>query len=99
MSENTNPGFCLRQPGFHGLGYFVSSSEFISLRNNNQINQFSSLFFFLQRSNQVFDICFSFRDQDVFCTCGNAAVQGDISCVPSHHFNDEQTVVSICCIP
>src|SRR5450432_685162 len=99
MPENTNTGVNIRQPLLYYFRHFFGTSIIVTFSNHHQVHQFFSFFFFLQRTNQFFNICFSFRDQNIFSTRCNSAVQRDITGIAAHHFNNKKTIMRIRRIP
>ena len=54
---------------------------------------------FFEDFNQFAEVGFGFGDQDIFATGRNACVEGNVTGIPTHNFDEEQTVVGIGGIP
>ena len=95
MAENADLGINIRKPLFHHFRYFLRAAEIVTFRYHNQVHELFSFFFFLEGTDQFFDIRFPFRDEDVFRAGGDAAVEGNITGIATHHFNHKKPVVRI----
>src|SRR5689334_10508840 len=99
MSQYRNAYLCLGQMFFEYLLYFIGPAKFIAFGHHDEVDQLLASLLFLERLDDVLDICFSFRDEDVFRAGSDTTMKGDVSRVTTHYFNDKDPVMGIHRVP
>src|SRR6185437_3146235 len=71
----------------------------VAFGHDDDVHELFAPFFFQQAVHELLDIRFAFGDQDVLRARSDAAVERDITGVPAHHFDDEETIVGVRGVP
>lgn len=83
----------------HFAGNFVGPAFFIPLGNDDKSGAFVVGTAFFENFDQGAEVGFGFGNQNLFASCGNAPVKGNVAGIPAHDLNKEEPVVGIRGIP
>ena len=99
MADNSIADIEIVYPVPDDFGDFCGRAHFIAFRDDDQAEEFFAPRVFEQQVRQPIHIHIYFRDDHAFRATPYRRVQGDITGVASHHFDEKQAIVGICGIP
>src|SRR5690606_9873213 len=95
MAENAGTHIEFREPLRDALLDFCSPSEVVPFRHHQDMDGLLPPFIVIYATKDLFHMGDGFGDQNIFCSTGQTAMQGNISCISPHDFYNEQPVMRL----